>query len=174
MNEQAITQTAKLTAARHVAFEQGIVCGVLGAVAIAVWFFIADLVQGQALHTPSVLGNIFFSLLQGRGTIPSPELIPVSLKMVMVFTIIHGTVFAAIGVILSKLLHRAEGDSTYGLALVLLFLIFGASFIFLNMVIAGVVLNALKITDILIANLLAAGAMGAYLKRCHPGLTVHE
>lgn len=174
MSDQAITQTAKLTAPRHAAFEQGIVCGVLGAVAIAVWFFIADLVQGQALHTPSVLGNILFSLLQGRGAITSPELIPVSLKMVMVFTIIHGTVFAAIGIILSNPPHRAEGDPAYGLALMLLFLIFGTSFIFLNMVIAGVVLNAPKITGILIANLPAAGTMGAYLKRRHQGLIVHE
>ena len=35
---------------------EGFITGIIGAAAVAVWFFIVDLVAGTAFFTPSVLG----------------------------------------------------------------------------------------------------------------------
>ena len=156
----------KTTILDPLVIREGAVCGILGAIGIAVWFFIADLFQGQPFYTPSALGATLVSLLGGGAAGKAP----VSFGMVFMFSLVHGITFVVIGISMSMLLHRAEGDPAYGFMAILLLLFFGCSFVFLNMVVAGVVLDALKITDILIANMAAAGLMGIYLWKCHPNL----
>ena len=151
-------------------YREGIVGGILGAAGIALWFLIIDSIHGRPFFTPSVLGTAIFGLLQGGGSLAAPESVPVSLGMVIVFSCMHGAGFAAIGVLCSMLLQLAEQTPGAGLWVVLL-LVCGAMWItFVNMLFAGVVLNALSIVDIMIAHALAAVAMTVYYKRRHPGL----
>jgi hypothetical protein len=149
---------------------EGIVSGIIGAAGIAIWFLIADSIQGRPFYTPSVLGTVLLTLLKGGAGLSAVESVPVSLGMVFMFSVIHGTSFLGIGLLCAWLLHLAEDDASYIFNVLLLLVFFACGFTFLNMVLAGVVLNALSITDIMIAHILAVAAMGYFYWNRHPKL----
>jgi len=150
-------------------YQDGIVAGVLAACAVALWFLLFDTVRGQPLYTPSVLGTALF----GRGASLAPlEATPVSREMVLMFTWVHGLVFAALGGIAARLLAVAERSPHLGFGILLLFVIFEACFTVAAYLLAAPILHALTWPAVLVANLLAAAVMGAYLWRRHPALRV--
>jgi len=150
-------------------YQEGIVSGVLAAVAVALWFLVFDTLRGQPLYTPSVLGSALF----GRGaSLAGLESTPVAIDKVLMFTWVHGMVFAALGGIASWLISVAERSPHVGFGIVLLFVIFEAGFIGAALLIAEPILQALTWPAIVIANLLAAAVMAAYLWWRHPALRV--
>jgi hypothetical protein len=150
-------------------YQDGITAGVLAAVAVALWFLVFDSVRGRPLYTPSVLGTALF----GRGASLAPlEATPVSGAMVLMFTWVHGLVFAVLGGIAARLLAVAERSPHVGFGILLLFVIFEACFTVAAYLVAAPVLHALTWPAVLVANLLAAAVMGAYLWRRHPALHV--
>jgi 4-amino-4-deoxy-L-arabinose transferase-like glycosyltransferase len=150
-------------------YGEGIVAGLLGAATIAVWFLIVDTIHGQPLHTPTVLGTAVF---RGGAGLDHPESLPVSYEMVVAFTWVHGLIFAAIGGVAARLLAFAEHTANVGFGIVLLFVIFEFGFVAVTMVFAEDVLQVLAWPAVLVGNLLAAGAMGAYFWRRHPNLHI--
>ena len=150
-------------------YQEGIVAGIIGAATVAVWFLVVDAVQGRPLYTPTVLGTALF----GRGTgLGSLATLPVSLDMVLMFTWVHGLAFAAIGGVASRLLGMAERNPSIGFGVVLLFVVFEFGFTVTAMLVAEPVLKALTWPAVLVANLLAAAAMGGYFWLRHPALRV--
>lgn len=150
-------------------YQEGIIAGVIGAATVAAWFLVLDALSGRPLWTPTVLGSALFR----RGLPPGPlETLPVSLEMVLMFTWVHGLVFAAIGGLASRLLGLAERNPSVGFGVLLLFVVFEAGFTVVAMVLAAPVLQALTWPAVLVANLLAAAAMGVYFWFRHPALTV--
>jgi hypothetical protein len=150
-------------------YQEGLIAGTLGAVTIALWFLILDLLQGRPLFTPTVLGTALF---KGAGTFATPAEIPISLDMVVGFTFVHWLVFAAIGGIASRLLGWAEHNPNLGFGVLLLFVVFEFGFLAGAMVFAKSVLQALAWPTVLIGNLLAAISMGFYLWHRHPHMTI--
>ena len=61
-------------------YQDGIVAGILAAIAVAVWFLIFDTARGHPLYTPSVLGTALFRreapLVPGMKNEPSVTLLP--------------------------------------------------------------------------------------------------
>jgi len=150
-------------------YQDGIVAGILAALAVAVWFLIFDTARGHPLYTPSVLGAALF----GRGASLTPlESTPVSMDMVLMFTWVHGLVFAALGGIAAWLLAVAERSPQLGFGIILLFVIFEACFTMAAYLIAAPVLHALTWPAVIVGNLLAAAVMAAYLWWRHPSLHV--
>ncbi len=150
-------------------YQEGIVAGVIGAVTVALWFLIVDSLHGRPLYTPTVLGTALF----GRGTALGPlETLSVSLDMVLMFTWVHGLLFAAIGGVASRLLGVAERNPSIGFGVLLLFVVFEFGFTVTAMLFAEPVLKALTWPAVLVANLLAAAAMGGYFWLRHPALRV--
>ena len=92
--------------------------------------------------------------------------------MVMMFSWVHGMVFAALGGLVAHLLGYAERHPSAGFGVLLLFVIFQFGFIAVATVFAEPVLRALSAWSILVANLVAAAAMTAFLWRRHPLLQV--
>jgi hypothetical protein len=149
--------------------QEGIVAGVLGAVTVALWFFVLDTVQGRPFYTPTVLGTALF----GRGASLMPlENVPPSLEMVLMFTWVHGLVFAAIGGIVSRLLGMVERNPSVGFGILLLFVVFEFGFTIAAMLFAAPILKVLTWPAVLVANLLAAGVMAGYFRLRHPRLQV--
>jgi hypothetical protein len=147
----------------------GIVAGVLAAGAVALWFLLFDTVRGRPLYTPSVLGIALF----GRGaSLAALEATPVSLAMVVMFTWVHGMVFAALGGAAAWLLGVAERSPHVGFGILLLFVIFEAAFTVAAFLIAAPLIHALTWPAVLVANLLAAAVMAGYLWWRHPSLQV--
>jgi hypothetical protein len=150
-------------------YGEGIVAGLLGAATIAAWFLIVDTINGQPLHTPTVLGTAVF---RGGAGLDHPGTLPVSYEMVMAFTWVHGLIFAAIGGVAARLLAFAEHTANVGFGIVLLFVIFEFGFVAVTMVLAENALQALAWPAVLVGNLLAAGVMGTYFRRQHPNLHI--
>ena len=138
--------------------------GAIGAAAIAVWFLALDVLRGRPLYTPTVLGT---ALVRGPG-LASPETLPASVGMVVLFTLAHGVVFLAIGAVAAGLIRQAEKNSNYGFGLILFFVFFLCGFLFVAMIFAEGVLRALAWPAILGGNLLAVVGMALYFKSRHP------
>ena len=71
---------------------EGVITGVIGATAVAVWFFVVDLVSGQPFHTPATLGeavSAVFGSTEGES----------ALRHVAMYTLFHYAVFAVMGTI---------------------------------------------------------------------------
>lgn len=150
-------------------YQDGIVAGVLAACAVALWFLAFDTVRGRPLYTPSVLGTALF----GRGaSLAALEATPVSLDMVLMFTWVHGLVFAGLGGVAARLLAVAERSPHVGFGILLLFVIFEAAFTVAAYLIAAPLIHALTWPAVLVANLLAAAVMAGYLWWRHPSLQV--
>lgn len=150
-------------------YQDGLVAGVIGAATIALWFLVLDTARGRPLFTPTLLGAALFR--RGEGLV-SPESLPVSFEMVLMYTWVHGLVFCVIGGVASWLLALAEEKPNAGFGILLLFVLFEFGFVTVAMLSAEPILRALTWPAILLGNLLAAGAMGAYLWRRHPNLTI--
>jgi hypothetical protein len=150
-------------------YREGMIAGVLGAAAVAVWFLLLDALAGRPLWTPTVLGTALFRRGAGLdGAVP----LPVSLEMVAMFTWVHGLVFAALGGIAARMLGYVERHPGAGFGVLLLFVVFQFAFIAAALVFAAPVLRVLSAWSILVANLIAAAAMTAYLRQRHPDLRV--
>lgn len=149
--------------------QEGIVAGVIGAAVVALWFLVVDSLQGRPLYTPTVLGTALF---RGGAGLGAPEMLPVSMEMVWMFTWVHGLLFVALGGVASWLLFLAERNPSYGFGILLLFVVFQFGFFVVAMLFAASVLHAIAWPAVLVANLLASAAMAAYFWRRHPTLNV--
>jgi hypothetical protein len=149
-------------------YQEGLIAGLIGAATVALWFLILDSLSGQPLHTPAVLGTALF---RHGATTPLTDVLP-DLEMVLMFTWVHGLVFVAIGGIVARLLALAERQPNVGFGILMLFVFFEFGFVVAAMFFAEPILRALAWPAVLVANLLAAAAMGGYFWLRHPNLRV--
>ena len=170
MSAQPMDQTTGTVGENSKFYEEGLIAGVIGAATVALWFLLLDTFFGRPLFTPNILGTALFHGVKG---LTSPESLPIMPQMVFMFSWIHLLVFCVIGVAASFLIRLAERDPNYGFGLLLLAVFFAFGFISVSLVFAEVVLHALTVPGILIGNVLAAAAMGAYFRRRHPDLTFY-
>jgi hypothetical protein len=137
---------------------EGIVAGILGAAAVAIWFLIIDGVQGQPLRTPRLLGTAFLSRF--AGDVPA----------VPVYTIAHGLMFILFGIVAATMIAGAERAPMFIFPVVILFTAFEVFFFAGIVVGASWILDQLAAWTILIGNLLAAAVMLTYFFRGHASL----
>jgi hypothetical protein len=148
-------------------YQEGIVAGILGALTVALWFLVVDMMHGRPFYTPTVLGTTLFS----RGVWPSTlETLPPSFDMVAMFTWVHLLVFGVIGVVVAYLIAVAERNPSLGFGIILLFVILEACFTVTAMIVAEPILRALTWQAILVANFLAAAVIAGYFWLRHPML----
>jgi hypothetical protein len=159
---------AESTASRRIGLTaEGVTAGIIGGASIALWFLILDSVRGHPLYTPTLLGTAIFK----PGTpIASPEALPVSVPVVLIFTLLHGAIFVGIGEVAALLVRLAEKIANYTFGIVLFLVIFISGFFFVTGVFAAHVLEALSWQAVFVGNLLAVCAMVVYFKRRHPNV----
>jgi hypothetical protein len=150
-------------------YAEGLLAGITGAATIALWFLLVDAVRGRPLFTPTVLGTALFRHGEGLGV---PHTLPVDMEMVLTFTWVHVLAFLVIGVAASRLLGLAERNSNLGFGVVLLFVVFEFGFLLACTLFAETALQALAWPEVLVGNLLAAGAMAGVFWRRHPSLQI--
>ena len=146
----------------HSIVREGVITGFLGATAVAVWFFVTDLIGGHALFTPNTLGEGLLSVF-GR----SPESRAVN---VIAYTIFHYAAFTLVGTIAVVLIHAGERTASVLAGSMILFVAIELGFYGLVALLQETALGNLAWYQILAGNLLAAGVMGTYLWRSHPML----
>src|ERR1700685_801983 len=95
---------------------EGVISGLLGALVVAVFYFVIDLSRGQPLMTPSVLGELLI--------LHRPITHAVDPAAIFIYTIVHGAAFVALGMLLSRLMRAADGSALARYALVQLLVVF--------------------------------------------------
>ncbi|MDX1673388.1 MAG: hypothetical protein R3314_01205 [Longimicrobiales bacterium] len=150
--------------AEHQVVREGLIAGVIGAVAVAAWFFVVDLGMGRLLYTPGALGSALFM------GVDSPEAVRITASTVLGYTGVHFAGFIAMGMVFSALVTRAEESPPLLMGLALLFVTFETLLLGLVAILAAWLLNVVPWWSIAASNLVAATAMVAYLWRVHPAL----
>ena len=149
---------------RHRVLREGIVAGLIGAAAVALWFLVFDLVRGQFLFTPGVLGSAVF--LQ----VSSLDAVQVNALTVVGYTAVHALAFILTGIVAAAIVVQAEEMPPILLGALLLFAAFEAFFLGLLAILAQWLLGALAWWTIAVGNLIATAAMATYLWKMHPKL----
>jgi hypothetical protein len=142
----------------------GLVAGLIGATIVAVWFLIYDAARGRPLRTPSLLGAAAF-----RG-VTDPETVPTATGLVVQYSVLHGVVFALVGMLVAYLIVSAQREPSGRLVLVIALLGFEVFFLAVVVLLARPVLTELHWWTVLVANALAAAGMLAYFLVGHRAL----
>ena len=136
---------------------EGIIAGLIAAAIVAVWFLIFDAARGQPFRTPALLGTAAVKGVSDPATVtPTPEL-------VAGYTVLHGAIFALVGVLIAFLIATAQRQPSRLLMLFIALMCFEVAFLAVLWWWARPVVTALGWWTILIANALAAGGMVVYL-----------
>lgn len=148
----------------HDRLRRGIIAGVIGATAVAAWFFVLDVIQGPMFYTPAALGS---ALLLGASDAGE---VAISVPVVLGYTLIHYAAFILIGLGIEWLMAEAERHTPALLGMMLLVVTFEVASIGVLSLVASWLFETLAWWSPVIANLLAAAAMIGYLLRKHPAL----
>jgi hypothetical protein len=148
--------------AQHSIVREGLIAGILGATAVAVWFFVVDLISGRPLFTPRVLGEGLLSVF-GRGTEPV-------VVNIIAYTVFHYAAFTVVGMLAVVLVHAGERMPSVLAGSMILFVAIELGFYGMVALLQQTVLGNFAWYQILAGNLLAAALMGTYLWRSHPAM----
>lgn len=148
----------------HPTLREGLVAGLLGAVAVAVWFFLVDAVMREPFFTPAALGSAILAGARGPGEVVFEA------STVLGYTVLHVAAFLLAGVLAAAMVAQVEKFPPLVFGLLILFVVFEVFFVGVATMLGAWVLDELAWWSILAGNFLAALAMGTYLWRAHPGL----
>ena len=146
----------------HSTMAEGTDVGIIGGLAVALWFLILDTLARQPFQTPSLLGQV---LLFGDSTPDTSRLV---FGAILVYTAFHCAVFALIGMGLVVLVHWGVRDPVVRYALLPVFLVFEVLFYGLLEVFSERTNELFPFWTVVVANTLAALFMGYYLWKRHP------
>jgi hypothetical protein len=146
----------------HSTMAEGTDVGIIGGLAVALWFLILDTLARQPFQTPSLLGQV---LLFGDSTPDTSRLV---FGAILVYTAFHFAVFALIGMGLVVLVHWGVRDPVVRYALLPVFLVFEVLFYGLLEVFSERTNELFPFWAVVTANTLAAISMGLYLWYKHP------
>ncbi len=143
---------------------EGVIAGVIGATAVAVWFAILDIATGRPFNTPLMLGSSLASFFGGDGT-GNP------IPLVLGYTLVHFALFILAGLIASVAVNNAENEPSLLIGFVGLFIVFEVAWYGWAAILSrSPRFGNIGWAAVLVGNLVAAISMGAYLRRAHPGL----
>ncbi|MEX1181726.1 MAG: hypothetical protein WEF86_00720 [Gemmatimonadota bacterium] len=149
----------------HYTIREGLITGLIGAVAVAIWFLIVDIASGRILFTPAALGSAVF--LGARGLAE----VQITAGIVLGYTALHVAAFTLTGLFAAGIVAAAEEESEVVLlGGVLLFVTLEAFSIGIFAIVAAWLVDALSWWNIGGANLIAAVCMAGYLYLRHPDL----
>ena len=149
---------------RHTIARDGIVAGVLGATAVALWFLGIDIIYSHAFATPAALGRGLLRVLGPQGSEGTAV-------FVAVYTLFHFAAFIAAGLLVAVIVHFAEREPSVLAGAMMLFVAFEVGFYALSSALSeSPFLGALGWAQVATGNLIAALVMGTYMWRTHPEL----
>ncbi len=149
----------------HNSIREGVVAGVLGATAIAIWFLIVDLISGHPLYTPDLLGRGLISIL-GK----PPVMADTMATHVFAYTLFHYAAFALFGVIVASIVHQSARTPAILAGFLIMFVVFEIGAYGLAGLFTESEFGGMAWYQIFVANLLASVVMGWFMWARHPGL----
>jgi len=140
---------------------EGVLVGLAGAAAVALWFLVYDVAGGRPFRTPALLGA---ALLHG---LRDPADLIITPGLVLQYTFVHAVLFVSFGWAAAGLFTLADRDRHVLFAAFMLFLCFEVAALAAGMVLASWLLHTLEPWTILGANLIATVVMLSLLFRHH-------
>jgi hypothetical protein len=150
--------------AERTAWKQGLMVGLIGAVTVAVWFFILDMVRGRPFFTPAALGSTVFLGVRDLDSVQ------VTVGIILGYSAVHLAAFILLGTLVVVIARRARTTPPLILGALLVFVTFQALFMGVLAIAAEHLLGALAWWGVAIGNLLAAVTMGYYVWEKDPAL----
>jgi uncharacterized membrane protein YphA (DoxX/SURF4 family) len=149
-------------ASPHPKLYEGVLAGVIGATAIAVWFLVIDSIAGRPFFTPTTLGR---GLLNALGFGPEDY---GTLTNVLVYTAFHYAAFMVVGLTASLVVYLARQHPPVLFGFLLLFAVTEVGiYILVSILDVGSPLGRHAWLNIMAGNLIAAVAMGTFFWRRH-------
>jgi hypothetical protein len=149
---------------KHDLLREGILAGTIGALVVAGWFLVTDVLQGRPLSTPSVLGQV---VLYG---ITDPVISPVAIGPTIAYTLLHFGAFAIFGVVAVQLVHSAMTSPLARFGLMIMAVVFELFFFMITYALFTGTSFLFPWWSVLGANTLSLLAMTYTLVRRHPGI----
>ncbi len=140
---------------------EGLLSGLLGAAAVAVWFLLYDLAAGVPLRTPALLDAVLFHGLR------DPSALVITMPGVAEYTAVHGLAFVIFGWIAASLLALADREPRVLFVFIMLFCCFEVFTFAMITTLAHWLLDTISWWTILAGNFLAAGVMLGFFLRGH-------
>jgi hypothetical protein len=145
---------------------EGIITGLIGAVIVAVWFLVADLIAGHPFRTPALLGAIIFNgLSQGQ-----PASVSVTAALVLGYTALHFFAFIMFGIAASITMYASEREPLLALGVVVLFLWFELCFAGFVTFLDQSTVQQLGWWNIAGGNIVALAVIIGWYEHRHPGV----
>ncbi|MFQ5689837.1 MAG: hypothetical protein ACE5HQ_06165 [Gemmatimonadota bacterium] len=141
----------------------GMGTGLVGAGALALWFFLLDIAAGAPFRTPAALGS---ALLLGAGA-QSAQATP---GIVLAYTLVHVAAFAVAGMVFVAVARQLERVPSLGYLVVLAFIVLESVSFGVLVSFGEWVLGDLSLWEIGVGNLLSVAAMAGWVWRSHPVL----
>jgi hypothetical protein len=141
---------------------EGVIAGIIGALIVAAWFMIADLVNGQPFHTPALLGAIIFNGLSQPGPVTA------SLALVLAYSALHFFAFIMFGIAASITMAASEYEPLVALGVLVLFLWFELCFVGFVTLLDQRAVEEIGWWNIIGGNVLALAAIITYYEVGHP------
>lgn len=148
----------------HPLLARGLVTGLIGAAAVALWFFVLDAAAGRPFRTPGALGSVLLVGASGGG---EPQ---VSFGVVATYTVVHVAAFAVAGIVFVAVAEQVARAPAILLLVAMAFIILEAVVVTVLALGAEWVLGTLGWWSIAVGNLLAVLSMGWYVWETHPVL----
>ena len=145
----------------HSAGREGAAAGALGAAAVALWYFVIDLLRGMPLHTPNAIAQLLF----GTGSSDAGEF-----GTLAVVTVVHFAVYMLVGVILAALAHLAIREIAWRMGVMFALVIAFGFFAGLAYMLGPLTGETFPHWTVLGGAFVAAVVMGGYLWFTHPEL----
>ncbi|HUK62698.1 MAG TPA: hypothetical protein VLV15_05170 [Dongiaceae bacterium] len=140
---------------------EGVLVGLAGAAAVAVWFLLYDLATGAPFRTPALLGAVLFEHLR------EPSALVIRPKLVLQYTVVHGIAFVLFGVAAAGLFALVDRVRAMLFGLFMLFCCFEVAFLAAVTVLSEMLAGAFSPWAVLCANALASIVMLAMLWSHH-------
>jgi len=143
---------------------EGLMAGLIGAGAIALWYLVVDIIAREPFFTPSMLGSALFWGLK------DPAQVVISAQAVAGYTLVHLMTFLIVGAVAAAFANQAERIPAVLFLAAVGFAAFEFGFYIVLVVWAQPLLGALAWWSVAVGNAMAAVGMSYYLWRAHPRL----
>jgi hypothetical protein len=143
---------------------EGVLVGLIGAAAIALWFLVVDVIAGEPLFTPAMLGSALFWGLR------EPSQVQLTVAPILAYTMVHVLSLVVVGLVASAIACQAERSPSTLFLAVVFFAVFGFGFFTVWTILGPPILGALAWWSVAIGNGIAALTMGYAIWRWHPRL----
>lgn len=147
---------------------EGAAGGIVGAAAVALWFFVSDTLAGRPFQTPALLGARFFRGTAAEQLTAWPES---AASLIAGYTLVHTLSFIVAGLLIASALELFERTPPLMIP-GFFFLVVFFEFVYYTYVLAFVepIFGAVPWLAVLLGNLVAVASMIAYFWRRHSDL----